>query len=95
MATSDDGGIQLHQYTPMELDTTLTDGQRVRLRVATHYPFDETVVISITRDLVSPITLTLRVPAWAVDTAVATLNGEQVAVSGAAVAIARRSRRGM
>ena len=31
VATSDDGGIQLHQYTPMQLDTTLTDGQRVGL----------------------------------------------------------------
>ena len=83
VATSDDGGIQLHQYTPMELDATLTDGQRVGLRVATSYPFDEKVVISLTHDLVSPITLTLRVPAWAVDTAIATLNGEPVAVSGA------------
>ena len=94
VATSDDAGIQLHQYTPMELDTTLTDGQRVRLRVSTHYPFDEKVVISISSDLVSPITLTLRVPAWAVDTAVATLNAEQVAVSGASVAITRAFQQG-
>ena len=92
VATSDDAGIQLHQYTPMELDTTLRDGRRVGLRVATDYPFDERIVISFTRDLVSPITLTLRVPSWAVDTAVATLNGEPVAVSGATVAITRAFR---
>ena len=89
VATSDDGGIQLHQYTSMRLDTTLPDGRRVGFRVSTSYPFDGTIVISPTRDLDAPITLTLRVPAWAVGAAVATVNGESVAASGATVAITR------
>lgn len=89
VATSDDSGIQLHQYTPMELETTLPNGPHVGLRVETGYPFDETISITFTRSLESPMTLTLRVPAWARTTAVATVNGEPVAISGATVAITR------
>lgn len=94
VATSDDAGIQLHQYTPMELETALSNGRQVGLRVDTGYPFDETVAITFTRNLDSPITLTLRIPAWAANTAVATVNGDPVAVSGATVAITRAFRDG-
>ena len=40
LATADDAGIQLHQYAPASIRTTLADGQRVALDVETDYPRD-------------------------------------------------------
>ncbi|WP_307371402.1 glycoside hydrolase family 127 protein [Microbacterium sp. W4I4] len=92
VATSDDDGIQVHQYAPMQLDTTLPDGRRVAFRVSTGYPFDERITIVPTHDVGSPTTLTLRIPAWAARTATATFNGQAVPITGATVAITRAFR---
>ncbi|WP_354002946.1 hypothetical protein [Microbacterium elymi] len=73
----------------MELDTTLSGGQRVAFRVSTRYPFDERITITPTRDLAAPITLTLRIPAWAAGSASVTVNGQEVPITGATVAVTR------
>lgn len=63
LATSDDDGVQLHQYAPATVDTTLPGGE-LSLRVTTAYPSEGRVAV---RADVAPgtWTLTLRVPAWA------------------------------
>ena len=38
VATTDDDGLQLHQYAPARIRTTLADGRRVELDVETAYP---------------------------------------------------------
>ena len=43
LATADDGGIQIHQYADSRIATTLGDGRRVGVEVATGYPDDGTV----------------------------------------------------
>uniref|UniRef100_UPI00406BFDCE glycoside hydrolase family 127 protein n=1 Tax=Microbacterium sp. LWH11-1.2 TaxID=3135258 RepID=UPI00406BFDCE len=63
LATSDAEGVQLHQYAPASVRTTLPDGRVVALDVETGYPVDGGIRVSIAED--AEFTLTLRVPAWA------------------------------
>ncbi|WP_027140284.1 glycoside hydrolase family 127 protein [Pseudofrankia saprophytica] len=67
LATTDGSGIQLHQYAPATIRTTLDDGCEVALEVATAYPADGTVRVRVLTDAGKPWTLSLRVPAWAPD----------------------------
>lgn len=60
LATTDDDGIQLHQYADAEISVGAT-----ALRVRTDYPSGGTVTVHITRTPDHPWTLSLRVPSWA------------------------------
>lgn len=65
IATADDDGVQLHQYAPATVRTTLPDGRAIALDVETGYPVDGSIRVTIVED--AEFTLTLRVPAWASD----------------------------
>ena len=65
LATADAAGIQLHQYAPASIRTTLADGQDVALDIATDYPRSGAVRVRVLTDAAEPWTLSLRVPAWA------------------------------
>ncbi|MFB8146745.1 glycoside hydrolase family 127 protein [Microbacterium sp. NPDC056003] len=65
IATADSDGIQLQQYAPATVTTTLDDGRVVSFDVDTQYPADGRVVVTHTSDASEPWTLSLRVPAWA------------------------------
>ncbi|MEO3870016.1 beta-L-arabinofuranosidase domain-containing protein [Nonomuraea sp. B12E4] len=59
LATSDDHGVQLHLYMP----SSVRAGE-VALSVATRYPEDGVVRVTVERSPASPWALSLRVPAW-------------------------------
>jgi DUF1680 family protein len=65
VATVDDDGLQLHQYAPASISTTLPSGLSLDLAVETGYPLDGVVRILVRSDAGEPWTLSLRVPAWA------------------------------
>jgi DUF1680 family protein len=65
VATTDDDGLQLHQYAPTAIRTSLPDGTAVALDVETGYPRDGMIRVHVREDADTPWTLTLRVPAWA------------------------------
>ncbi|MFK4837342.1 glycoside hydrolase family 127 protein [Microbacterium sp. ZW T2_14] len=67
LATSDDDGVQLHQYAPASVDTTLPDGRIVAFDVETDYPASGRIRVTSRGDAApdEPWTLTLRVPSWA------------------------------
>jgi uncharacterized protein len=67
-------GLQLHQYAPMRVRTTAA-GQPVELDVATEYPWEGTVEITV-RAAARPWTLALRIPGWATGARV-TINGRE------------------
>ncbi|HLU55281.1 MAG TPA: beta-L-arabinofuranosidase domain-containing protein [Pseudonocardia sp.] len=75
VATVDDEGLQLHQYAPAEIRTTVA-GAPVALDVETGYPRDGVVRVHVRSDAAAPWTLSLRVPAWA--------DGARLVVDGAA-----------
>jgi DUF1680 family protein len=67
LATADDDGVQLHQYAPASVRTTLPDGRVVAFDVATDYPSSGQIRVTSRADAEpdAPWTLTLRVPSWA------------------------------
>ena len=74
-ATATGEGVQFHQYGGLELSTELATG-RVRLRVETAYPLSGRVSVTIDEAPADEISLSFRIPAWAIGTATATIVGE-------------------
>jgi uncharacterized protein len=66
LATTDDRGIQVHQYAEAEIRADVAGGE-VRLIIATGYPWAGHVTIEVVAAPSEPWTLTLRRPAWARD----------------------------
>ncbi len=69
-------GVQIHQYLPAAIRTDVA-----ALRVATRYPLDGAVELTVEATREQPWTLALRVPAWCRG-ASATVNGVPVPVDG-------------
>jgi DUF1680 family protein len=63
VASSDDSGIQLHQYATSEIQADIADGT-ARLSVHTGYPWDGRVTVRVAETPDRPWTLSLRVPGW-------------------------------
>ncbi|WP_426501957.1 glycoside hydrolase family 127 protein [Dactylosporangium sp. McL0621] len=72
-ATGDANGLQLHLYTP----GTFSAGGHT-FTVATDYPWDETITLTVGSSTGDPFTLSLRVPAWCADARVV-VNGTPAA----------------
>lgn len=71
-----DDGVALHQYVEGRF-TAETDSGDVTLEVATSYPWQGTVAVTVADAPDSEVGLALRIPGWAVG-ATLTLNGEPV-----------------
>ena len=82
VATADAGGVQLHQYAPATIRTTLDDGREVALEVETAYPAEGSVRVRMLTDAAEPWTLSLRVPEWA-ESARLVVRGATDAATGA------------
>ena len=65
LATATADGIQLHQYAPATIATTLDDGRIIELAVETEYPREGLIRVRVLSDSDAPWTLSLRVPTWA------------------------------
>jgi DUF1680 family protein len=66
LATTDEGGLQLHQYAGGTVTADLGD-EAVGLRVDTEYPWEGRVAITVERTPARTWTLRLRVPEWCTD----------------------------
>jgi uncharacterized protein len=75
-ATSDDEGLQLHQYVPGTVEHRRADGRTLRVTVATRYPHDGEIRVCVDSDDDHPWSLSLRVPGWASGGATVTAGGE-------------------
>jgi DUF1680 family protein len=84
LATSDDSGIQLHQYASADLRSSRAD-----LRVRTGYPWDGRITVHVDRTEAEPWTLSLRVPRWCRS---ATLTGPDGTLAVSAGTVRRRRR---
>ena len=63
LATTDAGGIQVHQYVSGGIEAALTGG-RVRLGIETNYPWDGQIAITVLEAPADLWALTLRIPGW-------------------------------
>ena len=79
-ATSNEAGIQIHQYSNMALSHLLGDHTSVVLKFETNYPWDGRVKITVTETGDQSWKLSLRVPGWCQSFDVK-VNGQNVAGS--------------
>jgi DUF1680 family protein len=63
LATSDGDGIQVHQFATAEITARVAGGP-VRMSMATDYPWDGRVSLTVTSTTDTPWTLSVRIPAW-------------------------------
>jgi hypothetical protein len=93
VATTDDDGLQVHQYAPSQIRTHLADGRAVELDVETDYPRSGTVVLRSVAAQEAAWTLTLRIPAWA-HGAVVVIDGDRRPAAPGSVLVTRTFRSG-
>jgi DUF1680 family protein len=93
LATTDDDGVQLHQYAPSRVTASLPDGE-VRFTAETEYPWDGLVRVRIEEAPEAEWTLSLRVPAWADEATLQVDGDEQPAAAGAYASVTRSWRPG-
>ncbi|QDP98181.1 glycoside hydrolase family 127 protein [Microlunatus elymi] len=74
IASTDAGGVQIHQYVP-----GLIDSGDLRLRVETDYPWHGRIKIIIEQASATATKISFRIPAWAED---ATVDGAVVEAGG-------------
>jgi uncharacterized protein len=77
LVTRDEAGLQLQQYAPVRVETTVA-GHPVAFQVETRYPWDGEVVVTMEQGGGGPWELSLRVPAWCPEPRL-TINGTPVA----------------
>lgn len=66
VATTDDAGLQIHQFATSTIDTVVAGG-RLRLEMSTAYPRTGSVSLRIVEAPSEAVTLSIRVPSWAED----------------------------
>lgn len=96
LASASAEGLWLHLYAAGSVQATLPDGGTLALEIATRYPWEGEIRISVTAAPEVATTLFLRIPAWSTGAAL-TLNGEpttQQCTPGSYLPLHRRWRAG-
>ena len=71
VATADDQGLQIHQFTDAEIRTSV-GSEPVAVRMSTDYPANGVVTLDVVEAPREPMTIGLRVPAWSREMATVT-----------------------
>jgi len=79
MATTNDFGVQIHQYAAAHLDLRV-NGESVAIDVETDYPWDGQLSLKVRECPAAPWALSLRVPGWCRQATVS-VNGNELAPS--------------
>ena len=89
-STSDDG-VYVHFYDNSEMNWTLHDGNHLRIRQETNYPWEGNVKLTVSPQNASEFTVYVRIPGWSAKNGVK-VNGQEVAgvEPGKYLAIRRR-----
>jgi hypothetical protein len=64
LATHDAKGIQIHHFAPADIECDLTQELRVKLNIATEYPWQGNIKLRIVETGNSPWVLSIRNPEW-------------------------------
>ncbi len=89
LATTDDSGLQIHQYADSRISTTFGGSREVGVEISTAYPDGGKIAVRVTATDGSPWALTLRVPQWSSESWL-TVDGERKRV-GPGQAVIERS----
>ncbi len=86
-----ENGLSVNLFGGNKLDTTLTDGSKIRLKQETQYPWNGDVRITIGACKNTPFEILLRIPDWAEGTKII-LNGKDAGVEAVPGTFARIER---
>jgi DUF1680 family protein len=90
VATVDDGGLQLHQFASGAVRASVERGP-IAVEVATRYPWEGRIELTVHETPDQPWTLSLRVPSWCREATLAVPDADTAAPTpGAYAAVARR-----
>ena len=90
LATTDAGGVQVHQYADSRINALLDSGAPVGITVTTDYPHSGHIRLEIVEAAAEEWTLTLRVPSWAKVGAVLRVGADETLVYPGVTAITRQ-----
>lgn len=88
LATSTNGGVQIHQYAAGRVECEVA-GEPLVLDIATNYPDSGLISITIVAAPATPVAISLRVPEWADGATISENGGDQMAARPGTVAIER------
>jgi DUF1680 family protein len=88
IATTDDDGVQVHQYAAGSL-TAAVPGGRARITVETDYPWDGLIRVRVDETPEGEWTLAVRVPGWAEGATLRVAGEEQTVAAGTYVPVRR------
>lgn len=81
LATSDEHGLQIHQYAAGTVRLPANDGHpAMGVEIATEYPFEGRISLTLPADCAGEWTLALRIPSWARSAASLQIDSEDVPV---------------
>ncbi|BCW05833.1 beta-L-arabinofuranosidase domain-containing protein [Arthrobacter sp. NtRootA1] len=83
LATSDETGVQIHQYAASRIRADIISGP-VELAIETDYPASGSIKVTIVEAPATPFTVALRVPDWAHGATIAAGEGVQRVAPGMA-----------
>ena len=86
-ASASEQALHVHQFGDLTVRTRLGNGSEVGLQVRTGYPNDESVSVTLLRDLDHGAAVSLRVPTWARGNAILDDGVEQLTANGETVVI--------
>lgn len=81
VATVSEAGVQIHQFARSRITAALPDGTPVDLEVETDYPRSGAVAVRFVSGVERDMTLSIRVPSWAVGATLAGPDGDARPVS--------------
>lgn len=82
-AATPDNGLCAAIYSASEVSAKVGDGTKVKVAVATHYPFEETINFTVQPERAVTFPLYLRIPNWCKSPQIV-LNGKRVALPASA-----------
>jgi DUF1680 family protein len=85
LATTDEAGVQLHQYATGEIEAEVA-GEAVRLAVRTDYPWHGRIEVRVLQTPDRPWKLSLRVPQWSRSATLTTSDGDLAVAPGEGLA---------
>lgn len=74
MVTTDDSGVQIQQFAPCSIEVETPASGPIAMEIATRFPWDGEVAVTIEADSAAPWVLSLRIPSWCEDYALS-VNG--------------------
>ena len=74
LATHNAEGVQIHHFASADIECDLPNGQRIKIKLTTEYPWQGHIKLQVVESGKSPWALSIRIPEWS-QTPIVSVNG--------------------